>query len=94
MNVSDKLNDEDKILTSMVLCFCYNYNSYMMTLLIFPPMFLISYYTQLIKQVELWEHPYNHRPFEDEEEKGNFIISRMVLMTMLMWILQAHYYLT
>lgn len=65
----DMLVFDDKILATMVACYCFNYNSFLSTTLLFPPMFIISYYCQLLKQVEIWEHPYLHTPFEDEKAK-------------------------
>lgn len=66
MTTDDMLMIDDKILATMVCVYCYNYNSFLSTTLILPPMFLISYYFQLLKQVDLWWHPYLHRPFNDD----------------------------
>ena len=65
-----------------------------MTTLIIPPPFLISYYCQLLKQVELWQDPYLHRPFQTDDEKSEFIISRMVWCLLVIAFMQSHYYLT
>jgi len=62
LQFKDLHHAENKIMASMVISFCFSYNSILQTTLILPPMFLVSYYLQLTKQVELWEHPYLGRP--------------------------------
>jgi len=77
----------------MVVCYSLNYNSYLTTTLFYPPMFLLSYYFQLTKQVEFWNDPYKHSGFESEEEANEYIMSRMVLITMTLFFLQGSFYL-
>ena len=69
MNVRDKILVDDKIVVSIVGVYSINFNSYLTTTLILPPLFLSSYFCQLLKQVDLWQNPYIHKPFETEEEK-------------------------
>ena len=54
LHVKDKLHVDDKIIATIIGCYCFNYNSFISTSLVFPPLFLISYYCQLLKQVETW----------------------------------------
>jgi len=85
---------DDKIVVSLISAYTLNYTSFLMTTLIIPPLFLISYYCQLLKQVELWQDPYLHRPFQTDDEKSGFIISRMVWCLLVIAFMQSHYYLT
>jgi len=85
---------DDKIVVSLISAYTLNYTSFLMTTLIMPPLFLISYYCQLLKQVELWQDPYLHRPFQTDDEKSGFIISRMVWFLLVIAFMQSHYYLT
>lgn len=94
MAVKDKLLVDDKIMASMVICYCFNYNTFLSSTLIMPPMFALSYYFQLTKQVELWWHPYLHRPFESDEEAQGYIVSRMILLFTWLILLHFHFYLT
>jgi hypothetical protein len=59
MTSNDKTNDFDNILTSLVVCHCINYNTMMSTLFIQIPIFLVSYYTQLIEQQNQWYDPFH-----------------------------------
>ena len=94
MIVHDKFAVDDKIMVTMIGCYCFNNNSFISTTLIMPPLFLISYYCQLLKQVETWQHPYLHKPFESEQESQNFIVSRMIFLTMLLCVLHTNCYIT
>lgn len=44
MSVKDKLIVDDKIIVCMVGVYSLNYNSYVSTTLVLPPMFITSYY--------------------------------------------------
>jgi len=93
MSSDDLLQAEDKIFSTMVVSYSFNYNSYLTTTIIMPPLFLLSYYFQLTKQVEFWHDPYQHSGFESEEEANEYIMSRMVLTTVTLFFLQGSFYL-
>jgi len=44
--------------------------------------------------VETWNHPYLHKPFENESEKDAFIMSRMVVLIIMLVVTTSHHYLT
>jgi len=49
MSTNDKNTVNDSIFTTLVVCHCGNYNTMMVTFFIQCPIFLISYYCQLLK---------------------------------------------
>jgi hypothetical protein len=51
-------SDENTILTTLIICHCINYNSFLLSLLVNPPLVLISYYFQLVREADLWSDPY------------------------------------
>ena len=94
MSVKDKLLVDDKIVVSLIAAYSLNYTSFLVTTLMLPPLFLISYYCQLLKQVDLWHNPYVHKPFQTDDEKSEFIISRMIFCLIVLSFMHFHYYLT
>ena len=91
---NDKTNDNDNIFTTLVVCHCGNYNTMISTYLIQIPMFLISYYTQLIKQQDLWWDPFKHTPLDTDKLREEFITSRLVIMLIFIVLTTSHHYLT
>lgn len=88
----DRMMDEMSIYLALLTCHCINYNNFLTSVFILPPMLLSSYYTQLIAQVELYTDPYTQEPF-DEAGKSSFIQNKLTDMFMMIALMTVHHYL-
>ena len=92
MYLKDKVNDDTRILATLIACHCLNYNTMLTTVFTFIPMFLISYYTLLMYTVNYWWDPYGHKPFANDNERNNYIASQLVYFVLnLTMMLSKHY---
>lgn len=70
-----------------------NYNTFLTNLLVMPLMIIISYYCQLLQQVELWTDPYTVEKYT-EQGKQDFILYKMLTMVSVVFMFQISHYLT
>ena len=59
MKLKDKSDDDTRIIATLIVCHCANYNTMLTTLFIFAPIFLLSQYMQLSYVVNFWKDPFS-----------------------------------
>lgn len=94
---SDKTDDSENVMITLVITHALNYNSYLSTILIFPATIVISYYIQLLAQVELVadiDHPaWGGGSLKTAEDKNSYIENKMFSICTIMLLVTAHSYL-
>lgn len=94
LNTDDKNTLNDTIFTTLVVCHCMNYNTMIVTFFIQGPIFLISYYFQLLQQQDIWFDPFEGTPLDTDEKKSNYLIGRLVIMIVFIFLTSSHHYMT
>ena len=87
------MNDDDLIILYLFVFHCMNYNSFLTTLLVIPPITLIPYYFQLTKEAEIWTDPFTGIPLRTQEDRDNFFWLRFPDMAVAVALIVAHSYL-
>ena len=91
----DKTRDETSILELSILTHIVNRTSFKTTVCLYLPMVVVSYYMQLIVQVELYHDPYASEIVAfTEHEKETWVWNKTSDMTTIVLILVVQHYLT
>jgi len=91
----DKTRDETSTLEISILTHIVNHTSFMTTVCLYLPMVVVSYYLQLIVQVELYHDPYASEIVAfSEHEKETWVWNKTSDMTTIVLILVVQHYLT
>ena len=70
---TNRMRDDEIIIICLFIFNCMNYNSFLTTLLFIPPITLIPYYFQLVKEAELWTDPFTGIPLTTQDDRDNFV---------------------
>lgn len=89
---SDRTMDENSIFVTLLITHSLNYNNFLTSLFLMPPIILCSYYSQLVAQVQLYTDPYTLEPL-DETGKSSFVENKLTEMIMMVSLVSVHHYL-
>lgn len=86
------MQEEDIIPTCVLAFMVLNYSNFLFTLLVAPPIFLIPFYLQVIRQAKVEFNPATGDPLSDIDQ-GRLVTTKMTNQFMNVSFMILHHYL-
>ena len=88
---TDRKSDDPKIMVTIVLFHCINYNTFLVTLFIQPFIIIVSAFMFYSAQVKIYRDPYNGQLMKDHPTE--YIQDQITLILILIFSTTVHHYL-